>query len=118
MLRTGASSGIGEAVARRFAVGGYRVVALARRKERLEQLARELSSLTEIEIVVADVTHKDAPERAVSAAMQRFGRLDCLVTVQARASGLRWATRTTRRSTTSSTPASKHRFGSLVQRSL
>jgi 3-oxoacyl-[acyl-carrier protein] reductase len=79
VLITGASSGIGEAVARRFTAGRYRIVALARRKERLEQLARELSSLTEVEVVVADVTEKAAPERAVGAAMTRFGRLDCLV---------------------------------------
>ena len=79
LLITGASSGIGDAVARRFAAGGYRIVALARRKERLEKLASDLSSSTEVEIVVADVTQKDAPERAVGAAMKRFGRLDCLV---------------------------------------
>ena len=79
VLVTGASSGIGDAVARRFAAGGYRIVALARRKERLEKLASDLAPLTEVEIVVADVTQRDAPERAVNAAMMRFGRLDCLV---------------------------------------
>jgi meso-butanediol dehydrogenase/(S,S)-butanediol dehydrogenase/diacetyl reductase len=79
VLVTGASSGIGDGIARRFAAGGFRIVAVARRQERLEQLARELSSLTDIEIVVADVTAKDAPERSVGAAMKAFGRLDCLV---------------------------------------
>ena len=64
--------------ARRFAAAGYGIVALARRRERLEQLASDLSP-ADVEIVVADVTEKDAPERAVSAAMKRFGRLDCLV---------------------------------------
>ena len=52
---------------------------MARRRERLEQLATELSGATEVEIVVADVTAKDAPERSVAAAINAFGRLDCLV---------------------------------------
>jgi meso-butanediol dehydrogenase / (S,S)-butanediol dehydrogenase / diacetyl reductase len=79
VLVTGASSGIGDGVARRFAAGGFRIVAVARRKERLERLASELSAITAIEIVVADVRAKDAPERSVGAAMSAFGRLDCLV---------------------------------------
>jgi 3-oxoacyl-[acyl-carrier protein] reductase len=54
-------------------------VAVARRKERLDRLASELSKITEVEIVVSDVTAKDAPERCIGAAMNRFGRLDCLV---------------------------------------
>lgn len=78
-LITGASSGIGEGVARRFAAGGWRVVIVARRQERLAQLERALSELTQVASVAVDVTAKDAPERAVGAAMQAFGRLDCLV---------------------------------------
>jgi meso-butanediol dehydrogenase/(S,S)-butanediol dehydrogenase/diacetyl reductase len=79
VLITGASSGIGAGVARRFAAGGWRLVVVARRRERLEQLASELSAMTDVEIVVADVTAKDAGERSVAAAMNAFGRLDCLV---------------------------------------
>lgn len=79
VLITGASSGIGAGCARRFFHGGYRLVVVARRRERLEQLVRDLSGRAEIEIVVADVTSKDAPERSVGAAISAFGRLDCLV---------------------------------------
>lgn len=79
VLITGASSGIGEAAVRRFAAGGYHVVAVARRKERLEQLTDELAALAKVVSVVADVTEKTAPSRAVDAAMTAFGRLDCLV---------------------------------------
>jgi meso-butanediol dehydrogenase/(S,S)-butanediol dehydrogenase/diacetyl reductase len=79
VLITGASSGSGEGVARRFAAGGFRIVAVARRRERLEQLAAELLGATEVEVVVSDVTAKDAAERSVAAAMNAFGRLDCLV---------------------------------------
>ena len=72
-LITGASSGIGEVTARRFAAGGYNIVALARRKDRLEQLARELSGIAQVEILAADVTAKDTPARAVEIAMSVFG---------------------------------------------
>jgi 3-oxoacyl-[acyl-carrier protein] reductase len=79
VLVTGASSGIGEGIARRFAKGGFNIVAVARRKDRLEGLARSLEGVAEVEICPADVTAKDAPARAIAAAMTRFGRLDCLV---------------------------------------
>ena len=79
VLITGASSGIGDGVARRFASAGWRIVAVARRQERLEELERALSPLSAVEIVATDVVAKDAPERAVGAAIRAFGRLDCLV---------------------------------------
>ena len=69
LLVTGASSGIGDGIARRFAAGGYRLVAIARRKERLERLAQELSRSTDIVVLALDVTAADAPERAVELAM-------------------------------------------------
>lgn len=79
VLITGASSGIGDAIARKFAKEGWRIVAVARRQQRLEQLKRDLADLTEVEFLVADVTEKDAPQRAVDLAMSAFDRLDCLV---------------------------------------
>lgn len=79
VLITGASSGIGDGVARRFARAGWRIVAVARRQERLDQLARALHEQTQVVSVAVDVTAQDAPERAVRAAMESFGRLDCLV---------------------------------------
>ena len=88
LLITGASAGIGEAVARRFAAGGFRIVAVARRQDRLEQLAGALSDRTSVEILAGDVSTKDVPERAVDLAMSRFGRLDCLVN---NAGAGRWA---------------------------
>jgi len=79
VLITGASAGLGEATAHRFARGGYRIVAVARRQERLEQLEKALSGMTDIRILAADVAAKDTPTRAVELAMSAFGRLDCLV---------------------------------------
>jgi NADP-dependent 3-hydroxy acid dehydrogenase YdfG len=54
---TGASSGIGAATARRLAAEGYEVVAAARRRDRLEQLAREVSG---IRAVPLDVTSPES----------------------------------------------------------
>lgn len=88
VLVTGASAGIGDAIARRFAVGGFRIVAVARRKDRLDQLAVELADSTAVQILAADVTGADVPQRAIDLAMKKFGRLDCLVN---NAGSGRWA---------------------------
>ena len=61
---------------------------MARRQDRLEQLAGALSDQTSVEILAGDVSTKDVPERAVDLAMSRFGRLDCLVN---NAGAGRWA---------------------------
>ncbi|SEQ44393.1 NAD(P)-dependent dehydrogenase, short-chain alcohol dehydrogenase family [Solimonas aquatica] len=79
VLITGASAGIGDAIARRFAREGWRIVAVARRRERLERLAQDLAGVSEVEIVSADVSARGAGDAAVAAALKRFGRLDCLV---------------------------------------
>ncbi|MBB4664123.1 short-subunit dehydrogenase [Conexibacter arvalis] len=75
---TGASSGIGEATARRLARDPQtRLVLVARRRERLDKLAFELGGAT---VVAVDLTDDDAP-RAVREALERDhgGRLDLLV---------------------------------------
>ncbi|MFB4283411.1 SDR family NAD(P)-dependent oxidoreductase [Nonomuraea sp. MTCD27] len=64
---TGASSGIGEATARRLAAEGYDVVAGARRRDRLEKLAAEVPS---IRPVTLDVTSQESVD-ALAAALER-----------------------------------------------
>src|SRR5580692_2475838 len=63
-LVTGASAGIGAALAEELARGGTNLVLTARRRERLDQLAQKLTTAYKIQtkIFVADLTQADAPE--------------------------------------------------------
>ena len=67
VLVTGASAGIGEAICRRFAEGGYNIVAVARRKEKLDALAKSLAGKAEVAVVVA----ADTPPTARPPAFRR-----------------------------------------------
>lgn len=80
VIVTGASAGIGEAVARRLVRGGARVVIAGRRQDRLEALARELDPKGASVLAVAgDITSEEDRWKLVEAAQARFGRIDALV---------------------------------------
>jgi len=75
VIVTGASSGVGEAAVRALARAGARVGAIARSVERMADLAGE----GEVEVIGADVRSPADMERAVTATVDRFGRLDTIV---------------------------------------
>jgi NADP-dependent 3-hydroxy acid dehydrogenase YdfG len=75
---TGASSGLGEATARRLAKDGAKLVLGARRIERLHALASELA-LGDDAAVQTDVTQCDQVRRLVDHAVQTHGRIDVIL---------------------------------------
>lgn len=75
VLITGASSGIGEATARRLAAAGHRVFLGARREERLAALADSLGAGHQR----LDVTSQESVQEFVAAATAEHGRVDVLV---------------------------------------
>jgi 3-hydroxy acid dehydrogenase/malonic semialdehyde reductase len=77
-LVTGASSGFGAAIARRYAGAGIRVIAAARRRERLDELAGEFGEDL-IFCSVLDVRDRDAIEQLVSSLPAPFAEIDVLV---------------------------------------
>jgi NAD(P)-dependent dehydrogenase (short-subunit alcohol dehydrogenase family) len=80
VIVTGASSGIGEATARRLVRGGAKVVVAARRQDRLDTLVRELDPTgVSILAVAGDVTSDADRRKLVDVTLARFGRVDALV---------------------------------------
>jgi NAD(P)-dependent dehydrogenase (short-subunit alcohol dehydrogenase family) len=81
-LVTGASKGIGRAVAQQLAAEGADVVITARTEQPLEDAAREIAAMTNREIVAmaGDMSKTDDVERCVNATLKKFGRIDILVT--------------------------------------
>jgi NAD(P)-dependent dehydrogenase (short-subunit alcohol dehydrogenase family) len=77
---TGASSGIGLAIARMLGAEGHGLTVAARRPEKLEQAAEGLSQEGyDVEHVAANLTSEDEIRAVVERHRERFGRLDVLV---------------------------------------
>lgn len=77
---TGASSGMGKAIVELFVREGARVIAVARRKERLEELARALEGAPgKVIPYVGDVSLEETNAGAIEAAVREFGKLDILI---------------------------------------
>src|ERR1700709_2329239 len=77
---TGASSGLGEATARLLAAQGASVVLGARRVDRINSLADELSAAGGKALAVAtDVTSHEQVKALVDAAVQAYGRIDVMI---------------------------------------
>lgn len=77
---TGSSSGLGRQMAKGFAGQGATLVLLARRKERLEELAKELEAKgTKVLTIQCDVTNTKQVNEAAALAEKTFGKVDVLV---------------------------------------
>jgi 3-oxoacyl-[acyl-carrier protein] reductase len=80
-LVTGASAGIGRAIAIALAAEGVAVCITARRLELLESLATEIvaTGARQPHIVAADIMDEDAPQRVAATALQALGHIDILI---------------------------------------
>ena len=77
---TGASSGIGKAMAFEWSRLGYKVVLSARRKELLEEIAKEINqSGGEALVVPVDIMEEQSIASAVQSIVDKWGRLDIAV---------------------------------------
>ncbi|MCQ2244343.1 MAG: SDR family oxidoreductase [Bacteroidaceae bacterium] len=88
-LITGATSGIGEACARKFAEGGYNLILTARRGELLENLKAELEATgAKVKNLVFDVRDAEAAKKAVESLEEEWQNIDVLINNAGLALGL------------------------------
>lgn len=81
VLITGASSGIGKALAREFAANGWDLALTARRKDRLEALAEEIKAQYGVDslVIAADLSKTTAPKKIIDAIEAEGRQIDGLV---------------------------------------
>src|SRR5690606_20768682 len=78
VLITGATAGIGQAAARRFAAAGWKIIATGRRAERLDELVTELGADV-VHPLVFDIRDEAAIDAALDALPEGFGDIDVLI---------------------------------------
>ena len=86
---TGATSGFGEAIARKFAANGHSIIIVGRRTERLEALASELRNSHSIEVlpITLDVRDRDMVAQTINDLDDKWKKIDVLVNNAGLASG-------------------------------
>jgi 3-hydroxy acid dehydrogenase/malonic semialdehyde reductase len=88
LLITGATSGFGEACARRFAEAGWGLILVGRRKNRLSALQEELNDKTATHILCLDVRHQEAVMNGLTHLPEKFSEVDVLINNAGLALGL------------------------------
>lgn len=88
VLITGATAGIGEAIARLLAANNFRLVLCGRRTDRLEKLAKELSVATEVHTLCFDITRRKEVSAALDSLPPEWRVVDVLVNNAGGAHGL------------------------------
>ncbi|HEY9489525.1 MAG TPA: SDR family NAD(P)-dependent oxidoreductase, partial [Chryseosolibacter sp.] len=88
VLITGATSGIGEATARVLAKEKYNLVICGRRRDRLDELARELSEETKVTTLSFDVRDNDSVKAAIRSLGPEWQQIDVLINNAGNAHGL------------------------------
>ena len=89
VLITGATSGIGEACAKKFAKGGYNVILTGRKVDRLKALAEELQAQgAQTRVLVFDVRDRVAALKAVDSLEEEWRKIDVLINNAGLALGL------------------------------
>ena len=78
---TGASGGLGVQMAKALANQGAKIVVMARRQQKIEEVAKEIADEFGVETAAirVDITDTPSVEAAVKAALDKFGRIDILV---------------------------------------
>ena len=93
-LVTGASSGIGKAIAESLAKHGVRLILIARRNDKLELLKRELQANTKCHVIACDVSNKERIFQEITNLPVEFAKIDVLVNCAGLALGLEVAQET------------------------
>lgn len=88
VLITGATSGIGKATAQLLAQNNYNLILCGRRKNRLEELEKELSQLTKVYSLEFDVSDKKNVFEKINSLPEAFSKIDILINNAGNAHGL------------------------------
>jgi 3-hydroxy acid dehydrogenase/malonic semialdehyde reductase len=88
VLITGATSGIGEAIAHILVHKNFKLILTGRRADRLETLKNKLGSITPVHTLCFDVSHRDAVEQAIQSLPDDFKQIHVLINNAGNAYGL------------------------------